>query len=834
MIDAGPQAPLGILAGGTLLPVEIAEAARGRGRSVHIVGLEGEADPAIARYPHTWVNWGAIDGMISAFRLAGCREIVIVGRVRRPNLLKLRPDGLFWRTLPYLFRFLRGGDDTILRLVISFFERHGLTVRGVADVAPELVAPLGPIAGPAKDGVVGAGIVKARAALSALGPFDAAQAAVADTSGRLIAIEGADGTDAMLRRLAATRISDTGGVMVKMPKMGQELRIDLPTIGPDTVRRAVEAKLDCIAIGAGSTIIADRAGLAGLAVEAHVAVVGIDDTDSGKCDAAGSSPQTTAVRPPPDGVPVQDLQDALLGLRVLDALEPFWPEATAIVSRGYVLALEGPGGAVAAAERSGRLKPWGARLLRRRVGVVVTSERNCDARALTAAAARSGLAGILASASSAKSLIGVLREQAIQAGLFVAVSASGMQEGKINASQGAKPLRLFVVAGEHSGDTLGAKLIAALQTQYAGPIVLGGVGGELMQAEGLESLFPLSDVAVMGPMAILARLPRIVRRVYQTVDAAVAFGPDAVVIVDSPEFTHPLAKRIRRRRPDIPIIDYVSPTIWAWRPGRARKMRPYVDHVLALLPFEPDAHARLGGPRCTYVGHPLIERRSWLAALDTTALAARTGVADITPALVVLPGSRASEVGRLIGPFGEAVQRLVQSGQRFVVLLPTVPHLETAIREATAQWPVPVHVLLGDEDKFAAFKLARAALAASGTVTLELALAGTPMVVGYSVDPIGVRLRFLVKTDAFALANLVVGQRPLAFPELMQEDCTPDKLAAALAPLLSDTPERAAQLAALATVPLRLDLPQGTPSETAARIVLAYARDGRTATVAGN
>ena len=175
--------------------------------------------------------------------------------------------------------------------------------------------------------------------------------------------------------------------------------------------------------------------------------------------------------------------------------------------------------------------------------------------------------------------------------------------------------RIFIVAGEHSGDVLGGKLIEALKAKAdADAFAFAGVGGEHMEAAGLPSIFPLSDVAVMGPAAILARLPKLVRRVYRTVDAALAFNPDAVVIVDSPEFTHPIAKRIRQRRPSIPIIDYVSPSVWAWRPGRARKMRPYVDHLLALLPFEPEAHARLGGPACTYVGHPLIERAPWIDA----------------------------------------------------------------------------------------------------------------------------------------------------------------------------------------------------------------------------
>jgi lipid-A-disaccharide synthase len=163
-------------------------------------------------------------------------------------------------------------------------------------------------------------------------------------------------------------------------------------------------------------------------------------------------------------------------------------------------------------------------------------------------------------------------------------------------AESSRPLKIFIVAGEHSGDALGAKLIAALKTMHGGSITFAGVGGEEMAHEGFVSLFPIEDVAVMGPMSILPKLPRILRRVYQTVDAGIAFAPDAVVIIDSPEFTHPIAKRIRKRAPDIPIIDYVSPSVWAWRPGRAKRMRRYVDRVLALLPFEPDAHARLGGP----------------------------------------------------------------------------------------------------------------------------------------------------------------------------------------------------------------------------------------------
>src|SRR5690606_25452220 len=186
---------------------------------------------------------------------------------------------------------------------------------------------------------------------------------------------------------------------------------------------------------------------------------------------------------------------------------------------------------------------------------------------------------------------------------------------------GEDPLRVFLVAGEQSGDALGARLMGALRARLGDRVTFSGVGGPLMGKEGLETLFPLADVAVMGPLSILPRLPRIIRRVHRTVDAAIAMRPDVVVIIASPEFTHAIARRIRRRCPSLPIIDYVSPSVWAWRPGRAKRMRRYVDHVLALLPFEPDVHLRLGGPPCTYVGHPLIERRTWLDTLDPAPLA---------------------------------------------------------------------------------------------------------------------------------------------------------------------------------------------------------------------
>ncbi len=389
--------------------------------------------------------------------------------------------------------------------------------------------------------------------------------------------------------------------------------------------------------------------------------------------------------------------------------------------------------------------------------------------------------------------------------------------------EASRPLRLFLIAGEHSGDALGARLMPALTARLPEGVTFAGVGDTAMEAQGLVSIFPMHDVAVMGPLNILAALPRLVRRVHQTVDAALAFKPDAVIIIDSPEFTHPIAKRIRKRAPEIPIIDYVSPSVWAWRPGRAKMMRGYIDEVLALLPFEPAAHARLGGPHCTYVGHPLIERLDEIASADTAGLARRLGIAPERDVLVVLPGSRRSEAGRLLGVFGETVALLAKQGRTFDVVIPTVPHLRSQVEAASKTWGVPCHVVDGGRDGFTAMRLARAALAASGTVTLELALCATPMAVAYKVDSVAAPfLRRMIQGETVVLANLVLGEN--AFPEFLQEDCTAEKMAPVLSDLFGKSARRDAQVAALARIPDKLTLAEGNPSEAAAKAVLGVVK----------
>ncbi len=388
-----------------------------------------------------------------------------------------------------------------------------------------------------------------------------------------------------------------------------------------------------------------------------------------------------------------------------------------------------------------------------------------------------------------------------------------------------QPLRVFAVAGEHSGDRLGGKLLATLRQRLGDRLIVEGVGAEDMLAAGLKPIFPMSDIAVMGLGDVVKRLPLIVRRVYQTVAAARAFNPHVLLIVDSPDFTHQVASRFRKQRPDVPIVDYVSPTVWAWRPGRARKMAAFTDHLLALLPFEPEAHVRLGGPPCTYVGHPLAERLAWMRGLDPAGLSARLGLAPERPVLVVLPGSRRGVIQRMLPDFRETVRLLSARPVPPEVIIPTIEERRAVLAEMTADWPLRPHIVTGEDDKFAAFRLARAALASSGTVTLELAAAGVPAVVAYRIGPVAHRLKWLTNAPSIVLANLVLGTN--MYPEYLDPDINPNVLAARVRELLDNTPARAAQLAGLAEIPAKLAPPAVSPSEAGADIVLRYAEMGR-------
>ena len=373
---------------------------------------------------------------------------------------------------------------------------------------------------------------------------------------------------------------------------------------------------------------------------------------------------------------------------------------------------------------------------------------------------------------------------------------------------------VFLVAGEDSGDRLGAALIAAIKRR-APEARFSGVGGAQMAAQGVPVLFPLGDLAIVGIAAIAMGLPRILQRIRQTADAVIAAKPDVLVIVDSPEFTHRVARRVRARAPAIPIVDYVCPSVWAWRPGRARAMRAYVDHVLALLPFEPAALRRLNGPPSTFVGHPLSERAGHLRP---NADNGGRRLAD-PPLLLVLPGSRAGEIRRMAGVFSEAAARVAERAGELEVVVPSVRRLADTVKAAVASWSIPARVVTDPDEKDAAFRAARAALTKSGTSTLELAVAGIPMVAAYKVplfeEAVG---RLLIKVQSAILANLVLGENVV--PEFLQRDATPERLAAALTPLLSDTPERRRQITAFALLDTIMEIGKAVPSDRAAAVVL--------------
>lgn len=357
--------------------------------------------------------------------------------------------------------------------------------------------------------------------------------------------------------------------------------------------------------------------------------------------------------------------------------------------------------------------------------------------------------------------------------------------------------------------------MSRIREQAGAPVEFVGVGGPLMLAQGLKELFPFSDIAVNGLFPVLRRLPTLLRRIRQAADGLVEAAPDAVVHIDAQDFNQRVAGRLKRRLPGTPLIGYVSPTVWAWRPGRARKIARLYDRLMAVLPFEPEAHQRLGGPPTIYVGHPLMERLGDFT--PSVEEAARR--ADGPARLLLLPGSRSAEITRLLPIFGEAAAILARRHPGLEILLPAVPHLRAEIARVTEGWAVRPRLLDGEEAKLAGFRTARAALAASGTVTLELALAGVPTVVAYKVGYVeGEIARRLISVDSASLPNLILRRKLLR--EFIDWGWSAADLADEVSRLLDEGEPRRAQLAGFSE--LRAIMAEGvsTPSATAAAIVL--------------
>jgi lipid-A-disaccharide synthase len=374
---------------------------------------------------------------------------------------------------------------------------------------------------------------------------------------------------------------------------------------------------------------------------------------------------------------------------------------------------------------------------------------------------------------------------------------------------------IYLIAGEASGDVLGARLMAALSARRP-DLRFAGIGGKLMEARGLQSLFPMRELALMGLLEVLPNIRRLSARLRQTVADITERRPDVVVTIDSPGFTLRVLRAIRPL--GIPRAHYVAPQVWAWRESRVKKFPGLWETLLCLLPFEPAFFARHGLP-ARFVGHPVLE--SGADTGDAARFRARHAIAADARIVTLMPGSRRTEVARLLPVLGETLARLAPRIPNLVPVVPVAAPVAEAVLAGTRAWPVRPVVVTEIEDKHDAFAASDAALTKSGTSTLELALADVPMLVTYRVNPITAAIaRRLVKVRYAALVNLLADKEVV--PELIQQACTPDRLATVLETLLTDQDAANAQRAAFRAV-LDSLRPSGnqSPSDSAAAAVLA-------------
>lgn len=379
-----------------------------------------------------------------------------------------------------------------------------------------------------------------------------------------------------------------------------------------------------------------------------------------------------------------------------------------------------------------------------------------------------------------------------------------------------KPLHIAIIAGEPSGDRLAGDLVAEIARLTGSRPHLTGVGGDALAGEGLVSLFDYTELSIVGVSAVLAQLPRLLWRIRQTADAIVAAKPDLLIIADSPDFTHRVARRVKARLPDLPVVNYVVPTVWAWKPERASAMRGYVDHALSLFPFEPAVYEALGGPPVTYVGHRLTGDPGLLSARKMQADRARDGRARPRTCLF-LPGSRAGEIRKLADPFREAAAELHRLDPDMRFVLPAGARVAALVREAVSSWPVKPQVVEGEAARWQAFGEADCAIAASGTVILELALAGVPVASCYRIDGAAKLIMHKVTAWTAALPNWIAGY-PIV-PEYINEMLKPVAVARMAHRLAEDTPQRAGQLEGFDLVFERMQTGEA-PSAKAARTIL--------------
>ena len=378
---------------------------------------------------------------------------------------------------------------------------------------------------------------------------------------------------------------------------------------------------------------------------------------------------------------------------------------------------------------------------------------------------------------------------------------------------------IYLIAGEPSGDMLGASLMAGLSERMGGAVRFAGIGGESMRAKGLSSLFPMSDLSIMGLAEVLPRIPKILRRVDQTLDHIRSVSPVAVITIDSWGFCGRIQNQLKAKNPAIKRIHYVAPMVWIWKSGRTKSLAKVLDMLMTLLPFEP-AWFEKEGLKSICVGHSVLE--SGAGQGDGPGFRIRHGIAADAPILTVLPGSRHNETARLLPVFEKTVRHLAKTIPNLNVVIPTVEGVASQVHKAVEHWPIPVTVTMGAQDKYDGFAASRAALAASGTVTLELALAQVPMVVAYKVSPVSafIAIKFLgLRLRYVSLLNIL--SDAVVVPEFLQHQCRPEVMARTLEPLFEDGEIRQAQIASLSHV---VDLLGGTairPSLRSADAVLS-------------
>lgn len=375
---------------------------------------------------------------------------------------------------------------------------------------------------------------------------------------------------------------------------------------------------------------------------------------------------------------------------------------------------------------------------------------------------------------------------------------------------------IFIIAGEPSGDRIGAEIIKSIRQNHKGNVRFSGIGGDHMQEQGLTSIFPLSDLTLMGAIEIIPKLPKLYERFNQTLEAINSIKPDLVLTIDSPDFCLRVARKAKRF--GFRVIHYTAPTVWAWRPGRAKKMAQYLDHLLLLYDFEKKYFDAVNLPN-TFVGHPLCFKN--IDQHDPLEFRKKYNLAKKDPLLCILPGSRRSEVNRLMPLFYEALKKLQKKYPRTRFVLPVASSVKSLVEEALSVWDIPVTLVEGEEDKYGAMNASKAALAASGTVTLELAMAKLPTVIAYTMNPITALLgKWLIKTPFIGLPNIILN-RSVA-PELIQEACTPSAIFTQVDKLLGDKKARTQQIKNFKELSERLTPEGQLTSERAGEAVLNY------------